>query len=102
MKFTIKDGCRIICKLFAHSPVFRFGGDEFVVIVKGKDYTRLDEIMENIAEINLANKEQGKIVMAAGMCRYKGEGKLKQLFEIADGRMYENKRELKELSSYIM
>ena len=30
--------CRIICRHFSHSPVFRFGGDEFEVILQGQDY----------------------------------------------------------------
>ncbi|MCR5656764.1 MAG: GGDEF domain-containing protein, partial [Butyrivibrio sp.] len=35
---------RIICTIFAHSPVFRIGGDEFVVILKGSDYTHSKEL----------------------------------------------------------
>ena len=35
----IKGCCQMICDAFKHSPVFRIGGDEFVVILRGQDYT---------------------------------------------------------------
>ncbi|MBO4396441.1 MAG: diguanylate cyclase, partial [Eubacterium sp.] len=35
---AIKNVCGMICETFAHSPVFRVGGDEFVIIVKNNDY----------------------------------------------------------------
>ena len=34
----IRDACGIICRIFSHSPVFRIGGDEFCVILRGGDY----------------------------------------------------------------
>ncbi|SEQ13536.1 Diguanylate cyclase, GGDEF domain [Treponema bryantii] len=35
--YAIKKLCEIVCSVFSHSPVFRIGGDEFVVILKGAD-----------------------------------------------------------------
>ena len=37
----IIDACKIICKVFKHSPVYRIGGDEFVVILEDADYQQL-------------------------------------------------------------
>lgn len=34
---SIKTICRIVCNVFDHSPVFRVGGDEFVVILMNED-----------------------------------------------------------------
>ena len=31
------NSCKLICQIFAHSPVFRIGGDEFLVVLTGKD-----------------------------------------------------------------
>ncbi len=92
----IKDGCKIICKTFTHSPVFRIGGDEFAVVVDGEDYDNLDEIMEKIEKINRKNKTNGKVVLAAGASRYKRDGKVSAVFERADKNMYKNKAELKQ------
>ena len=34
----IKDACALICRVFQHPPVYRVGGDEFVVVLEGNDY----------------------------------------------------------------
>ena len=36
---------KLICDVFVHSPVFRIGGDEFVVILKNNDYNQI-QILE--------------------------------------------------------
>ena len=36
----------VICTIFAHSPVFRTGGDEFVVIMKNTDYRNSDALID--------------------------------------------------------
>lgn len=36
--------CGIICEIFAHSPVYRIGGDEFVAILTGEDYRNLTRL----------------------------------------------------------
>ena len=33
----------IICNIFKHSPVFRVGGDEFIIILMGEDFDHLEE-----------------------------------------------------------
>lgn len=38
--------CRVICKVFAHSPVFRIGGDEFTVLLRGADYENREALIE--------------------------------------------------------
>ncbi|MCR5557087.1 MAG: EAL domain-containing protein [Butyrivibrio sp.] len=92
----IKDGCLIICKTFAHSPVYRVGGDEFVAIVQGTDYDNIAELMQRLSDINRRNKEKGDVVIAAGMAFYKNRDKrVATVFERADARMYENKKMLK-------
>lgn len=44
-------GCsKIICRNYDHSPVFRIGGDEFVVLLTGVDYPNRETIHRNIQE----------------------------------------------------
>ena len=91
----LRDACRIVCKVFEHSPVFRVGGDEFAVISQGQDYDRIDELMQ---EMKLRNEEairDGGIVIACGMAKREGETSVAPVFERADQQMYENKSELK-------
>ena len=44
----IVNNCRRICEVFDHSPVFRFGGDEFVVVLQGKDYDNREALIEGM------------------------------------------------------
>ncbi len=90
--------CRIICETFKKSPVFRVGGDEFVVIAEGYDYEHMDELVEIIRENNRTALESGGIVIACGVAKYGGDPCVAVVFERADDRMYENKRELKATS----
>ncbi len=91
----LQQGCSMICGIFQHSPVFRVGGDEFVVIAQGKDYEEIDALMAQLAERNEAHQASGKVVVAGGMARYENNTSVSAVFEKADGRMYENKKKLK-------
>jgi diguanylate cyclase (GGDEF)-like protein len=91
----IKEGCQIICNTFSHSPVFRVGGDEFAVIVQGKDLANLDYLLSVIDDTNEENKAEGRVTMAAGAA-YGQEGKLVgEIFEMADANMYIKKKRMK-------
>ncbi len=92
----IKKGSDIICRFFKHSPVFRVGGDEFVVIVTGYDYLNIDSIMSRFKKHNIKNQLKGDVVIAAGMSRFSGDKKVSSVFERADEEMYANKKELKK------
>ena len=92
----IQRGCDTICRFFKHSPVFRVGGDEFVVIVKGYDYLNIRSIITKFRKHNIKNKTKGDVVIAAGMSRYDNDGTVAPVFKRADEEMYHNKRELKK------
>ena len=96
----IRNASAKICRVFAHSPVFRIGGDEFVVILSDGDYLKRAELME---EINEVPSDQSKIrigeTIAAGMVEYDKDlhFSLLSVFDEADRAMYERKRALKDL-----
>lgn len=95
--------CNIVCTIFAHSPVFRVGGDEFVVFLENEDY---DNAEERIVEFKrtlaaLAEDESlspwEKVSAAIGWDKYDmhiDEG-VETVFKRADARMYENKLAMK-------
>ena len=88
--------CDIICQTFKRSPVYRTGGDEFVVISQDEDYARSDELVGVIARHNEDALINGGPVIACGMARHNNEESVAAVFEVADKRMYENKKSLKE------
>ncbi|MBR5337492.1 MAG: amino acid permease [Lachnospiraceae bacterium] len=94
----IRRACRVICKSFAHSPVFRYGGDEFVVLLRGEDYELRRDLFK--AMDSRAEDDQGLgEVIAVGMAEYNPavHNSMLRVFELADSRMYERKKGLKGL-----
>ena len=92
--------CSMVCEVFAHSPVYRIGGDEFVVILKGRDYENAQELIQQF-EQNMAQLEGRpweKVSAAVGYALYEGEDNADEVFRKADHMMYENKKEMKGLN----
>ena len=94
----IKDACANICEIFDHSPVYRIGGDEFVVILKGNDYLRRYDLIKRFYNHQVDNRHKGLVTMAYGMAEFMpGNGlRMQDVFERADTLMYENKKHFKE------
>lgn len=93
----LRDACKIICTTFKHSPVYRVGGDEFVVISQGEDYEHLEELVGRMSDHNTEAMQSGGIVIACGMARCENDDtNVSQVFERADRLMYENKYDLKK------
>ena len=96
----IRNASAKICRVFDHSPVFRIGGDEFVVILTDSDYSKRAELMEEINELPTDNsKIRIGETIAAGMVEYDKDlhFSLLSVFDEADRAMYERKRALKDL-----
>ncbi|WP_051545051.1 EAL domain-containing protein [Butyrivibrio sp. MC2021] len=91
----IKNGCDMICGVFRHSPVFRVGGDEFVVIVQGRGFANINKLMQLVEEKNEESMRKGGVVVAAGVSLFKNDTSVASVFERADADMYENKVRLK-------
>ena len=91
----LRKACRIICDTFAHSPVFRVGGDEFAVISQGRDYECIDELVQRIQDYSAGASRTGGVVIACGMARFGDDAGVASVFERADQNMYDNKKALK-------
>lgn len=94
----IKASARLLCDIFVHSPVFRVGGDEFIVFLRGNDFTCRLELMEKLRGQVLENKRMGTgVILASGMSEYrpKSDNFVSDVFERADKEMYEDKQRLK-------
>ncbi|MCR5501917.1 MAG: diguanylate cyclase [Lachnospiraceae bacterium] len=96
----IKAAASILCDIFGHSPVFRIGGDEFVVFLRGDDYNAREELilrLKNEVLTSIMSGDRKRPTIAVGMSKYRpGEDtSVSEIFERADNRMYENKRALK-------
>ena len=95
----IKQSAKLLCNIFVHSPVFRIGGDEFVVFLRGDDYTNREALMQALQDQVWENqKSESGPILASGMADFTpGKDKLvSEIFDRADKAMYKNKRELKK------
>ena len=66
----IRKAAMEICNVFEHSPVFRYGGEEFAALLRGRDWKRRRELMEQITSVNRENKRTGGVVVACGLADY--------------------------------
>ena len=102
---AIKKLCRIVCEIFDHSPVFRIGGDEFVVILKGRDYHHVEKLVEKLRhELETLQMDETlepweKVSAAIGYALYDEavDSSVDNVFRRADSAMYENKRKMKAI-----
>lgn len=88
----IKNACNVICSVFKNSPVFRIGGDEFAVILRGEDFENRAELIKEIHSRNRIAEQNDEIIVACGIADFHvGDEKLADVFERADANMYEDK-----------
>ena len=88
----------MLFEIFDHSPVFRIGGDEFAIFLRGEDYTSREKLMERLHTAVLSNRDRHDgPVIASGMSEYdpQGDTSFDEIFERADQMMYKDKRRLK-------
>ena len=92
----IRSACSLVCEIFKYSPVYRVGGDEFVVILQGADYENRYELVSLLRAKMRKNRKNGGVVMACGISEYSAEDiNVSAVFERADENMYADKHALK-------
>ena len=102
---AIQKICRIVCDVFEHSPVFRIGGDEFAIILRGRDYTYIDELVERFGkelkelEADMSLKPWEAVSAAIGFAKYDAalDDEVADVFIRADAAMYKNKKAMKAI-----
>ncbi len=93
----ICEACRMICRRFKHSPVFRIGGDEFAVFFEGEDFKARNELFAEFDQVAEENNKTAGVVIAGGLEDYipGTDMECQSIFDRADKKMYERKAALK-------
>lgn len=92
--------CNAMCKVFVHSPVYRIGGDEFLVLLENTDFDRREERINEfnrIAEESMKEKNAWKHVSVAkglAVCEAT-DASPDDVLRRADLAMYEDKKRMK-------
>jgi diguanylate cyclase (GGDEF)-like protein len=95
----ISGACHQLCIIFDHSPVFRIGGDEFVVLLENKDYDNRDMLVAELEMVfDKISKDESKapwerFSAAIGLAVYDSSTDtcMNDVFKRADELMYKNK-----------
>jgi diguanylate cyclase (GGDEF)-like protein len=95
------NSCKLICQIFSHSPVFRIGGDEFIVILLGDDLNNYQDLLKKLRESQNQTKnaafpwKQISIASGVAIAPAAKETTIADTFSKADDSMYKNKRAVK-------
>ena len=100
----IMSAAKLISDIFKRSPVFRIGGDEFLVVLQNSDLENCEKLFAQL-ELDCANtyvEEDGvkiPISVANGFVRFDPSKDLhfEDVFKRADDAMYENKSKFKTM-----
>lgn len=94
---------KCICSVFKHSPVFRVGGDEFIVILEGEDYDNREMLVKRFYDVAGHKYEAGKTSIdhpsvALGIADYDPfiDKNVATVLDRADNEMYKAKKKMKE------
>lgn len=100
---SIKTLCQMICRVFQHSPVYRVGGDEFIVILENSDYqersaliqTISDQFQRNLADTVRPPWERVTAAVGYAVCEPGTGERVESVLKRADAAMYQNKKAMK-------
>ncbi|MBQ9347167.1 MAG: GGDEF domain-containing protein [Oscillibacter sp.] len=93
---------QIVSGVFKHSPVYRVGGDEFVVVLQGEDYLNRETLFQSMrerfreAEEDETRAPWRRYSAAAGMAVSAPGEDASLVLKRADQNMYRDKKESKE------
>ena len=93
--------CQLICRVFDHSPVFRIGGDEFLVLLENEDYEHREELVELFNRLAAKTLQEprawNRVSVAKGLAVCEpSDTSPEDVLRRADHAMYQDKKAMKE------
>ena len=100
---SIRRLCMLICEIFEHSPVFRIGGDEFIVVLRNRDYRNIDQLIKDFNDrLEMVRNDSTlnpweQISAAIGYAKFDKtvDKTVDDVFKKADKAMYDRKVAMK-------
>ena len=99
----IKGCCNVFCHIFAHSPVYRIGGDEFIVLLQNNNLEDRERLIEKLEDEffesyhNIDKPEYERFSASFGLAIYEKDTDMsyEDVYKRPDKLMYEYKRKFK-------
>ncbi len=93
----LRRSCKMICLIFTHSPVYRIGGDEFAILLTGRDYENRVELVRELHDLSVSHIGTNEGVVSGGLAEFDPtqDQCVQDVFERADSIMYKDKMLLK-------
>ena len=98
----LKTASRLICRVFQHSPVFRTGGDEFAVVLRGEDFENREALLQQFEEksrescaAGTAAWEQARVAVGVAVYDSAVDQSAADVTRRADRAMYSDKKRRK-------
>ena len=96
----LQHAAKVICEVFANSPVYRVGGDEFATVIEGDDYDNRQELLklfdEKLSEESfMAAGDTLTVSVARGLGIHEHSMHFSDVSKIADVAMYNHKAAIK-------
>ena len=93
---AIREACLALCHAFLHSPVYRIGGDEFIVVAEGEAYENREALFLRLSQASVTG-DPDAYHFAVGMATYQPgvDKEFADVFKRADEAMYLAKKRAK-------
>lgn len=97
----IKECYKIMTDVYGDSKIYRFGGDEFVVVLQDEAFDKRDSLLLNFNNVIEKNLLENRPVVSTGMADFDidVDNTYRAVFIRADKKMYERKKFLKSRGS---
>ena len=86
----IKACCLLVCRTYQHSPVFRVGGDEFVVILRGSDFANREKLLADLQRRYPASALLNLFYLKLEPARVQSRHRARLLLTIPDRHRFHN------------
>ena len=95
----IQAAAKLISDTFVGTGVYRYGGDEFVAVLRGKQFEERHELLKQFEEKVISIHSLSTPVVATGMADFdkESDNAIRAVFVKADECMYDKKKELKTI-----